>query len=129
MAIKRIKDYYEILGVARNATVEEIKRAFRKRAFKYHPDRNQEDGAETRFKEVNEAYETLSNLEKRAAYDEQQASYPQARVTYKPYSPDRPAAEELGRIIVGKGAPGWAKVLAGIGLFLDAYLKAKVKES
>jgi len=67
MAAKR--DYYEVLGVPRNATEEEIKKAFRTLAFKYHPDRNREDGAEEKFKEINEAYETLSDSDKRAAYD------------------------------------------------------------
>ena len=67
MAVKR--DYYDILGVSRDATDEEIKRAFRKLAFKYHPDRNREDGAAEKFKEVNEAYEVLSDANKRAAYD------------------------------------------------------------
>jgi len=67
MPVKR--DYYEVLGIARNATDEEIKRAFRKLAFKYHPDRNRDDGAEERFKEVNEAYEVLSDPDKRVAYD------------------------------------------------------------
>jgi len=67
MRIKR--DYYEVLGIARNATGEEIKRTFRKLAFKYHPDHNREDGTEERFKEVNEAYEVLSDPDKRAAYD------------------------------------------------------------
>jgi molecular chaperone DnaJ len=68
MATKR--DYYEVLGVSRDATAEEIKKAFRKLAFKYHPDRNRDDGAEERFKEVNEAYEVLSDANKRAAYDQ-----------------------------------------------------------
>ena len=63
------RDYYEVLGIDRNATDEKIKRAFRKLAFKYHPDRNREDGAEEKFKEINEAYEVLSDPEKRAAYD------------------------------------------------------------
>ena len=67
MAIKR--DYYEILGIDRNATDEEIKKAFRKLAFKYHPDHNRGDGATDKFKEINEAYEVLSDLDKRAAYD------------------------------------------------------------
>ena len=67
MAIKR--DYYEVLGVDRNATDEEIKKAFRKLAFKHHPDHNRETGAEDRFKEVNEAYQMLSDPDKRAAYD------------------------------------------------------------
>lgn len=63
------RDYYEVLGLSRNATEEEIKKAFRTLAFKYHPDRNREDGTEEKFKEVNEAYEVLSDPEKRAAYD------------------------------------------------------------
>ena len=63
------RDYYEALGIERNATDEEIKKAFRKLAFKYHPDRNRDDGAETKFKEINEAYEVLSDLDKRSAYD------------------------------------------------------------
>ncbi len=67
MAAKR--DYYEVLGIAKNATDEEIKRAFRKLAFKYHPDHNRGDGAEEKFKQVNEAYEVLSDLDKRTAYD------------------------------------------------------------
>ena len=67
MAMKR--NYYEVLGVNRDATDEDIKKAFRKLAFQYHPDHNSGDGAEERFKEVNEAYEVLSNSEKRTTYD------------------------------------------------------------
>ena len=63
------RDYYEVLGVNRNATDEEIKKAFRKLAFKHHPDHNHQDGAEKQFKEVNEAYQVLSDADKRAAYD------------------------------------------------------------
>lgn len=63
------RDYYEVLGVPRNATPEEIKKAFRRLAMQYHPDRNREDGAEARFKEINEAYEVLSDAERRAVYD------------------------------------------------------------
>jgi dolichyl-diphosphooligosaccharide--protein glycosyltransferase len=63
------RDFYEVLGIARNATGEEIKKTFRKLAFKYHPDHNRHDGAEEKFKELNEAYEMLSDPDKRAAYD------------------------------------------------------------
>ncbi len=63
------RDYYEILGVSRDASVEEIKRAFRKRARETHPDVNQAPNAELQFKEVNEAYDVLSDQRKRAAYD------------------------------------------------------------
>jgi molecular chaperone DnaJ len=64
------RDYYEVLGVARDATDEDIKKAFRKLAFKYHPDHSAERGTEDKFKEVNEAYEVLSSPERRQAYDQ-----------------------------------------------------------
>ncbi len=64
------KDYYSILGVARAATAEDIKKAFRKLARKYHPDVSKESDAEARMKEVNEAYAVLSDPERRAAYDQ-----------------------------------------------------------
>ncbi len=67
MAVKR--DYYEVLGLPRSASTEDVKKAFRKLAFQYHPDRNHEAGASDRFKEINEAYEVLSDADKRAAYD------------------------------------------------------------
>ena len=63
------RDYYDVLGIPRNASEEAIKKAFRKLALEYHPDRNRSDGAEERFKEVNEAYQVLSDSEKRASYD------------------------------------------------------------
>src|SRR5579875_3077135 len=63
-------DYYATLGVSRNASVEEIKRAYRKLAMQYHPDRNPGDkSAEAKFKEINEAYDVLKDEQKRAAYD------------------------------------------------------------
>src|SRR5436305_13260700 len=68
MAIKR--DYYEVLGVGRGATAEELKRAYRKLALQYHPDRNNGDPqSAARFKEINEAYEVLSDQSKRQRYD------------------------------------------------------------
>jgi molecular chaperone DnaJ len=63
------RDYYEILGIDRNASEEEVKKAFRKLAFKYHPDHNHDDQTGEAFKEVNEAYEALSDKEKREIYD------------------------------------------------------------
>jgi molecular chaperone DnaJ len=63
------RDLYDVLGVDRTASAEDIKKAFRRLAMQYHPDRNKEPGAEERFKEINQAYEVLSDTDKRAAYD------------------------------------------------------------
>lgn len=62
-------NYYEILQVDKNATQDEIKKAYHKLALKYHPDKNKEHGAEDKFKEIGEAYDILSNENKKLAYD------------------------------------------------------------
>jgi len=67
MSTKR--DYYEVLGIERNASDEDIKKAFRKLAFQYHPDKNHDSGAAEQFKEINEAYQVLGDPDKRSAYD------------------------------------------------------------
>ncbi len=63
------RDYYEVLGISRNATKEEIKKAFRKKAKEYHPDVNQSPEAEGQFKELGEAFDALSDEKKRQVYD------------------------------------------------------------
>ena len=64
------RDYYEVLGLSKGASDDEIKKAYRRMAKKYHPDVNKESGAEEKFKEVNEAYEVLSDPQKKATYDQ-----------------------------------------------------------
>ena len=64
------RDYYEVLGLQKGASDDEIKKAYRKMAKKYHPDVNKEPGAEEKFKEINEAYEVLGDPQKKATYDQ-----------------------------------------------------------
>ena len=63
------QDYYEILGISKEASEEDVRKSFRKKALEFHPDRNKDPGAEQKFKEVNEAYQILMDSEKRARYD------------------------------------------------------------
>lgn len=64
------KDYYKILGIPSGANEDEIKKAYRKMALKYHPDKNKEPNAEEKFKEIAEAYDVLSDPKKRSLYDQ-----------------------------------------------------------
>jgi curved DNA-binding protein len=93
------KDYYQTLGVERQATQEQIKKAFRRSARKYHPDVSKEPDAEARMKEVNEAHAVLSDPEKRAAYDQLGRDF-QAGQDFR-----RPPDWDAGFEFAGRGAP------------------------
>ncbi|MFV2004464.1 MAG: DnaJ C-terminal domain-containing protein [Gammaproteobacteria bacterium] len=109
------KDYYQIMGVERSATQDEIKRAYRKQARKYHPDVSKEADAEKRFKEVGEAYEVLKDPEKRAAYDQLGANWKNGQDFNAP--PDWDAGFEFG----GGGFTGDAQYHSFDGVDAGAY--------
>jgi curved DNA-binding protein len=100
------RDYYQALGLSRSATAEEVKKAYRRLARKYHPDVSKEPNAEERFKEVQEAYEVLKDPEKRAAYDELGADWKQGQQFRPP--PDWASGFEFrgGPGAGFRGAPG-----------------------
>jgi molecular chaperone DnaJ len=92
------RDYYEVLGLPRNASEEEIKKAFRRLAFQYHPDHNKDPEAEDKFKEINEAYQVLSDPEKRRSYD------------------------RYGRVVTEEGFPGFG--FGGLGDIFESFFDA-----
>lgn len=113
------KDYYKILGVSRTADADEIKRAYRKLARQYHPDKNKAKGAEDRFKEVNEANEVLSDAKKRQAYDQLGANWRAGeRFTPPPGWNFNMGGADFGHAGFGRGAragAGAAGAGAGFG--------------
>jgi len=99
----KYQDYYQILGVSRDAETSDIKKAYRKLARKYHPDVNQDAGAEDKFKQVNEAYEVLKDTDKRQAYDRFGSDW------------------KHGQQFEGAGAGGFGGAHAGGGDFSDFF--------
>jgi curved DNA-binding protein len=114
----RFKDYYEIMGVARDANQDAIKRSYRKLARKYHPDVSKEKDAEEKFKELQEAHEVLKDPEKRAAYDQLGADWRQGQDFRPP--PDWGKGFEFSRGAGGRGGRGGAGG-AGMGEFSDFF--------
>ena len=102
MAEKR--DYYEVLGIPRSASQDDIKSAFRNLARQYHPDVNKAPDAEERFKEINEAYGVLSDPEKRAAYD--RFGFQGVNTTGMPNYADV-GLSDLMDLLFGFGMEGW----------------------
>jgi curved DNA-binding protein len=109
------KDYYQIMGVAKDASQDEIKRAYRKLARKYHPDVSKESDAEERFKELGEAYEVLKDPEKRTAYDQLGANWKAGQQGFQP-PPDWDAGFEFH----GGGYTSDATGAAGFSDFFES---------
>ncbi|MFC7280143.1 DnaJ C-terminal domain-containing protein [Paractinoplanes rhizophilus] len=104
------KDYYQVLGVERSAGQDEIQRAYRKLARRFHPDINKEPGAEDRFKDINEAYEVLSDPKKRARYDRYGAQWRQIPEDYDGPIPGTGPFRGAGRrVYVNTGGPGFGE--------------------
>jgi len=109
----QFKDYYQIMGVARDATQDEIKRSYRKLARKYHPDVSKESNAEARFKELGEAYEVLKDAEKRTAYDQLGANWKGGQEFRPP--PDWKAGSEFrGADSPGRSAPDYSDFFSSL---------------
>ena len=120
------KDYYKILGVERNASADDIKKAFRKLAHQYHPDKG---GDEARFKEINEAYQVLSDSEKRARYDQfGSAEGPMGGAGFGGFSGagfDPSAFGDLGDIFGSFFGGGGSRAARGSDIETDLYLSFK----
>ena len=108
------KDYYKTLGVAKSATTEEIKKAYRKLAREYHPDINKKAGAEKRFKEINEAHEVLSDPDKRKRYD-------MVGPDFARYAAGGNGGPGNFRWTYNTGSPGGAEFAGDAGAFSDFF--------
>jgi curved DNA-binding protein len=120
MSVK-FKDYYKILGVSRSATQDEIKKAYRKLARKYHPDVNKDKDAEDRFKEISEAYEVIGDTEKRKQYDELGANWKSGQDFTPPPGWQPPTGGGQWHFYTSEGGPGefTAGDMGGFSDFFD----------
>jgi DnaJ-class molecular chaperone len=114
------RDLYDVLGLSKSASADEVKKAYRKLAQKYHPDRNPGDKeAEAKFKEVSAAYEVLSDADRRAKYDRfghagpAAGGFPGGGYPGEPTTMDTEAAEELFRNLFGGGDVSFDDLLGG----------------
>ena len=110
------QDYYQVLGVARTASADDIKKAYRRLALQWHPDRHPAEGrdaAETKFKSISEAYEVLSDPEKRKRYDELGASWQQGQEFRPPPGGSRMSREEFERQFGGGGFSEFFETIFG----------------
>jgi curved DNA-binding protein len=132
------KDYYELMGVARDASADEIKRAYRRLARKYHPDVSKEPDAEVRFKELGEAYEVLKDPEKRAAYDRLGKRYKEGQEFRPPPDwdfesapgADTGAFSDFFESLFGRGARGSGRsAFRGRGLDRSARVAITLEEA
>lgn len=118
------RDYYHVLGVERGASQEEIKRAYRRLARKYHPDVSRESDADARFKEVGEAYEVLKDPEKRAAYDQLGSNWRAGQEFRPPPGWERQFRFETGMDGAGGFSDFFQAIFGDGGLFGDAGSRA-----
>jgi len=127
LAVER--DYYRVLAIKRGASGQEVKAAFRQLVMRYHPDHNpgREAWAGKRLQGIIQAYEVLGNPSSRRSYDARLAARSQARVVRQPARPARSSAQDIARIILWRGTPGWVKVALFGFMFLDFYVKESEK--